>query len=449
MAKRKLTKQARFLRRLCQLHARTLGSNQQERETAYAKLLTLLEENKKTPNDVQGLLAEAVNISDVGDEADERGGLTAGGDVEQANALQAIVMTLEAHCDLKPHEYIAVALWILHTFFFDRFSISPRLALTSPVNGCGKTTLLLVIKQLSYRPTRTDNATPAALYKIINNHRGTLLVDEADNAGLRENGLLKTIFNSGHLKGGNTLRVIRDEVVAFSTFAPLAIAAIGTLPMPLLRRSVVCHLERTSRTDLERFDMQDEDTTRIVDAVYRMALDWQRSDPKLTVNPNLPKQLKNRVADNWRPLISIADSFGEAWGEKARDAAITFASVYHDEDAAVILLNDLREIFGRTNCDRAASQQLIAELHDLADGMWLEYRGVRDDQPPRKLTPAEMARLLRPFGIKPCTVWPPGGRNEGGKSRKGYYRQQFEQAWARYCSADGTPAHASKIKHLA
>jgi hypothetical protein len=131
--------------------------------------------------------------------------------------------------------------------------------------------------------------------------------------------------------------------------------------------------------------MQDEETTRIVNAVYRMAFDWQRSKPKLTVNPKLPKQLKNRVADNWRPLMSIADSFGEAWGDKARDAAITFASAYHDEETVVILLSDLREMFGRTNWDRAASEQLIAELHDLADGMWLEYRGVRDDQPPRKL----------------------------------------------------------------
>ena len=87
---------------MSQLHARMLASNQQERETAYAELLALLEENRKTLNDVQGLLAEAINISDVGDvcdEPEERGGLIIGGDGEQANALQAIVMTLEAHCE--------------------------------------------------------------------------------------------------------------------------------------------------------------------------------------------------------------------------------------------------------------------------------------------------------------------------------------------------------------
>jgi hypothetical protein len=46
-----------------------------------------------------------------------------------------------------------------HSHVFDRFMVSPRLALTSPVNGCGKTTALAVIEQLAYRPQRMDNAT--------------------------------------------------------------------------------------------------------------------------------------------------------------------------------------------------------------------------------------------------------------------------------------------------
>jgi hypothetical protein len=34
------------------------------------------------------------------------------------------------------------------------------------------------------------------------------------------------------------------------------------------------------------------------------------------------------------------------------------------------------------------------------------------------------------------------------KSYRGYYRQQFEQAWRSYRPADGTPAQASVIKQL-
>ena len=40
---------------------------------------------------------------------------------------------LEEYIDMKPREYIAAALWVLHTHLFDRFTISPRLAFTSPV----------------------------------------------------------------------------------------------------------------------------------------------------------------------------------------------------------------------------------------------------------------------------------------------------------------------------
>ena len=53
---------------------------------------------------------------------------------------------LEEYVALRPHEYIAVALWALHTHVYDRFMVTPRLALRSPVADCGKTTLLDVCR---------------------------------------------------------------------------------------------------------------------------------------------------------------------------------------------------------------------------------------------------------------------------------------------------------------
>src|SRR5260370_32086795 len=81
----------------------------------------------------------------------------------------------------------------MHTHVFDRFTISPRLAFTSPVRGCGKTTALAVIEQLAYRPERMDGATPAVLFHIIDRLHGTLLVYEADNLGLNVNA--DAVFN--------------------------------------------------------------------------------------------------------------------------------------------------------------------------------------------------------------------------------------------------------------
>lgn len=169
------------------------------------------------------------------------------------------------------------------------------------------------------------------------------------------------------------------------------------------------------------------------------------SEPNL--NPALPKDLKNRIADNWRPLISIADCFGPVWGKLARETAMTFAHAHHDEDAGVILLSDIRSIFNRTAADRMTSVDLITALLDIEESGWSEYRGMRDDQQPKKLSAGEMARLLRPFGIRLRSIWPAMKRHKGSGSRKGYYRWQFEEAWRRYCDEPaGTAAQKGKIR---
>jgi hypothetical protein len=38
---------------------------------------------------------------------------------------------------------------------------------------------------------------------------------------------------------------------------------------------------------------------------------------------------------------------------------------------------------------------LVEALIGLGDGLWNEWRGPKDDRPPRKLTQGELSRLLR------------------------------------------------------
>jgi len=450
-------------RRLVQLHAMLGSSNAGEAESARQRILELLSRYRKNWSDLTNLLkgdakADADTWAPAWDdnrsaEQHANDAVNAGlpeAAVKEPNVLELVRFILEEYVDMKPHEYIAAALWTLHSHVFERFPISPRLAFTSPVNGCGKTTALAVIEKMAFRPERMDNATPAVIYHLIDRLQGgTLLVDEADNLGLRENGILRSVLNSGHRKGGNIRRVIKGAPKEFSTFAPMAIAAIGSLPLPLMRRSIIVHMEKTATSTLKRFDPGDRETMERIDIVYGFVRRWVRNNPKLDLDPDLPKDLKNRVADNWRVLISIADCFGPTWAELARGAAITFARTHHDEDAGVILLNDIRDIFNRTGADRMASIDLFEALLDIDESGWAEYRGMRDDHSPRKLTPGEMARLLRPFGIHPCSVWPVGKRRKGTSSRKGYWRSQFENAWARYCEPTaGTAAQGSKVAYI-
>ena len=85
---------------------------------------------------------------------------------------------------MADHERIATALWIAHAHVFSKFMITPRLALTSPVRGCGKTTLLKIIERMTPRARRMDGVSAAAIYRLVDREHSTLLVDEADNLGL-------------------------------------------------------------------------------------------------------------------------------------------------------------------------------------------------------------------------------------------------------------------------
>ena len=128
------------LNRLRQLLAMMGSDNAPERETARRKLDELLQKNRKTWNDLIELL-QAGGVSDsawnVGDDDrpdDDSEQTTDIGipkeQVEEPDALELAHFILQEYVDLKPHEYVATALWILHTHQFQHFMISPRLALT-------------------------------------------------------------------------------------------------------------------------------------------------------------------------------------------------------------------------------------------------------------------------------------------------------------------------------
>src|SRR5215468_10977892 len=82
------------------------------------------------------------------------------------------------------HEYVAFALWAMHTHVYDRYMVTPRLLLTSPVRGCGKSVGLDVLSRLVARAELTDNITAAAVYDTIDRLTCTLLMDEFDNQEL-------------------------------------------------------------------------------------------------------------------------------------------------------------------------------------------------------------------------------------------------------------------------
>jgi hypothetical protein len=314
------------------------------------------------------------------------------------------------------------------------------LALVSPVRGCGKTLLLILLELLTADPYRSDNVSAAALYHELAHRERTLLLDEGDNLGLFNDSVLRAVFNAGHRRGGVISRFVGGRSQRFPVYAPLAVAAIGNLPLPIMHRAVTIHMRRHGRADAVLQPLNEFDPTF---PAARSEIGKWAATCSLDPNPEMPAELYGRAADNWRVLLSIADNLGH--GTEARTAAIALNADRMDEDPGIVLLTDIRTVFDALNVDRISSAALPEELIAL-DSLWDDWRGPNDDRPPRKLTQGELARLLRP-GIRPRTIWP-AQRHAGAKSSKGYLRSQFEAAWAAYCSPADTPAQPRKIIHL-
>ena len=165
--------------------------------------------------------------------------------IEGTDLLDALSAAVRGHVVMADHAADTAALWAVHTYLLDRIGISPRLAITSPAPGCGKTTALDVLARLVWRPLPTANTTASAVFRVVEMQRPTLLIDEADTF-LRENEELRGILNSGHRQGGSVIRTVGEdfEPRTFSTFSACAIALIGKLPTTLADRSVPIELRR-------------------------------------------------------------------------------------------------------------------------------------------------------------------------------------------------------------
>ncbi len=333
--------------------------------------------------------------------------------------------TTYVHC---PEESaVAVALWTALTFVYDAFEICPLLVFTSATKRCGKTTALSVLAAAVCRPVFASNVTPSAAFRLIDAQRPTLVLDEAETF-LSESEEWRGIVNAGHTKATAwVIRCVGDdfEPRQFSTWCPKVLAGIAfkTRRGTIEDRSIIVRLERKPHgVKLARFGPKGRAQGHII---ARKLTTWAQECGKTlqATDPDVPGVLHDRAADNWRPLLAIADAAGGDWPQLARRAACLLAAQQDEDegDLGVRLLRDIRTVFEAEGAEELASRFLVESLLALPDAPW------KTIQKGRELTPNRLATMLSPFGIRP---------NHGRRGSM-YRREDFEDVWERYFPSDG------------
>lgn len=366
--------------------------------------------------------------------------------VDGAELLDAIVSMLGRFLSLPPHAAEAIALWTVHTHaqVLEAFDFAPYLNPWSPVRRCGKTTLMNFLRRLCARPFAVSGITAAALFRTIDGHRPTVLIDEGDKifANPKDNADLIGCINAGNERGAVIPRCEGDDfkVRAFGVFAPYVVAGIGSLPDTITDRSVPIAMQRKPKgKKLERR------TRATWVEVWRLG---ERSAKWAAVNLETLRAageaevdieaLDDRACDIWTPLLAVAAVAGGDWPGKARTAALALSGGrdLDDDSAKARILRDIKAAFDTDDDGKPlaehhkalATEDIVRKLNLDKESPWPGWNNGKG------LNDRGVAGLLKSYDIRSKKV-----TALSGVRLQGYERTAFLDAWASYADESSTP----------
>jgi len=335
-----------------------------------------------------------------------------------ANRIEKI---LRRYLVLPDHASVAITLWIFHTYLLDANDVSPFLAVTSPLPGCGKTTLLMVLERLVLHPETASNITGPGFFHRVEEFQPTMLIDEADTYAKGNHDLVGILNSSNRRRMAYVIRVKQR----YSTWCAKCIAMIGLLKKTWQERSIEIRLYKKKSSEKKQ-SVSDKKLVRlknIPSGLYRWSADHIQGVKKQKLSR--PPELTDRESENWSPLLAIAEEIGEKWLKRATEAAVALSAStrqrYLDTQEAIRLLTDIKKIFSErlvsseTDAEKLWSAELVEALKKLDDSLWIDKR----------LTTHRLASLLRAFEIRPKQIWK-------GRNKQGYSIEQFQETWERY-----------------
>ena len=257
-----------------------------------------------------------------------------------------------------PARHQATSLWCVQ-LISSTFPDLRRLAIRSPLHRCGKTILLDIVSLLCGERLSSANVSAAAVFRVVEARRPTLLIDEADTflpgaEELRGRHLRSPQGRQGHPPGRPPPARI------FSTYSAVAIALMGSsrrpcVPLRTRRRPQATATRREGRQLPPRPHRHSRRPR-----VQGGALGDRQHSADSGRRFEDTRGLLNRDADDWRrfwPLLRPPAATG-GW---AREAAALCCQVEGEEGAA------------KARCCSATSSRARREVSRQSDAGGLDH----------------------------------------------------------------------------
>lgn len=139
-------------------------------------------------------------------------------DIEEL--LQKIQQHIHKYCDVTEEFEKLASYYVLISYVYDQFTEIPYLSMMGDI-GTGKTRVRDVIGMICYKPIITNGgASPAALYRITEKWKGTVLIDEADIKDSDEQNDIIKYFNCGYQRNSPVMKCDKNDPNKIQFFNP-------------------------------------------------------------------------------------------------------------------------------------------------------------------------------------------------------------------------------------
>ena len=331
----------------------------------------------------------------------------------------ALYSLVHEHMAIDEPLKVAFVLWVIFTYLTDISDFAPIAWITAPERQCGKSTLLGLFDRVVNKAYPVINPTQAVIYRVMEQFKPTLLIDEIDTS-IKDKKELLGIVNAGYSRHANNVpRVNTDKggiVENFDVFGAKVFSGIGEMKGTFASRAIRFELRRKTNSDkVKRFNKRTlpyETTNELQRKVKRWAVD-NRQAVQAVQTPLL--QINDRDFDNWEILLQIATVLGVY--DKALQACLTICNRKDEPSLNEMLLSDIRDIF---NVERMSSTDLLEKLNFDSEKCW---QTLNNGSP---LTSHQLAKKLKSFGIVSKNM------RINSIQVKGFDKADFVKTWAQY-----------------
>ena len=257
--------------------------------------------------------------------------LSSDANVNPYEVFTSIKRKIEEYVEFPDQRYYdLLAIWIIGTYFHHLFNSYPYLYVGG-VKASGKTKVLTLTYCLAFNSIFSNNMTTSVIYRLIQNARSTLLIDETEKLSDPDRAHeFRSILLSGYKPGPlvyRTERSTKDKLVpqGFEVYAPKMLANIRGLEDVLEDRCITITMKRAKNKEIKNREISLNDPVwqKLRDDLYLIYLVYWREVKEIYEHLNSLEEfselgelveilkenfdkLSGRDLELWKPLFAIA-----------------------------------------------------------------------------------------------------------------------------------------------